>query len=62
MSMERGLPWKETRHLRMPLLPAKSSHLPRVLQVRRDHTQSLTTAVSRHRAKLLLVYMTQAAN
>lgn len=58
MSMERGPPWKETRYLRMPLLPAKGSHLPGVLQVRGDHSQPLATTGSRSSAKLLLVYVT----
>lgn len=62
MSMERGPPWKETRYLRMPLLPAKGSHLPGVLQVRGDDTQLLATSGSRDGAKLLLVYVTRAEN
>lgn len=62
MSMERGPPWKETRYLRMLLLPAKGSHLPGVLQVRGDHTQPLDTAGSKDSAKLLLVYVTRAEN
>jgi len=62
VSMERGPHWMETRYLRMPLLPAKGSHLPQVLQVRGDHTLPLATAGSREGAKLLLVYVTQAEN